>query len=76
MKELARGALDDALARRRVDDLGAAAHVDEMLSAAAHDGVTIELVSPKAPTPGFHNHSVAQTALAASSVPKSARASG
>lgn len=37
------------------------------------DGVEVKLISPKAPTPGYHNHTVEQTALAASYVPKSAR---
>lgn len=38
------------------------------------DGIDIKLVAPKAPTPGFHNHTVATTAESASYVPKSARA--
>jgi hypothetical protein len=38
------------------------------------DGIAVKLVSPKAPTPGYHNHSVEQTAKAASFIPKSARA--
>ncbi|MEO8539972.1 MAG: hypothetical protein ABI577_09555 [bacterium] len=37
------------------------------------DGVEIELVAPKAPTPGFHNHTVEKTAESASYVAKAAR---
>jgi hypothetical protein len=37
------------------------------------DGVSVEIVAPKAPEPGFHYHSVQQAADAASYLPKSAR---
>ena len=38
------------------------------------DGPTVELVSPKAPTPGLHNHTIQETEQASSHVPKAARA--
>jgi hypothetical protein len=38
------------------------------------DGVNIKLVAPKAPTHGYHNHTVHDAADAASHMPKSARA--
>lgn len=38
------------------------------------DGVSLKLIAPKGPTAGYHNHTVEQTAKAASYVPKSARA--
>jgi len=37
------------------------------------DGVTTKIVAPKAPTPGYHNHSVQDAANAACYLPKSAR---
>lgn len=38
------------------------------------DAVTVPIVAPKAPEPGFHNHTVAQAADAASYLPKANRA--
>jgi hypothetical protein len=46
----------------------------EQWSAAYTDGVTLTIISPKAPEVGYHNHTVAQTADAAAYLPKAARA--
>ena len=37
------------------------------------DGVSIPIVAPKAPTPGFHNHTVQETADALGALPKASR---
>ncbi len=37
------------------------------------DGVSTKIVAPKAPTPGYHNHTVQEVANAAGFMPKSAR---
>ncbi len=37
------------------------------------DGANVPILAPKAPTPGFHNHTVVQTADAAAYLPKAVR---
>jgi len=37
------------------------------------DSVTVKIIAPKAPTPGYHNHTVQEVANAAGYMPKSAR---
>jgi hypothetical protein len=46
----------------------------EQWKAKFKDAVSVEIVAPKAPQAGYHNHSVQQAADAASYLPKSARA--
>jgi hypothetical protein len=46
----------------------------EQWKAKYKDGVDVTITAPKAPEPGFHNHTVQQAADAASYLPKAARA--
>lgn len=46
----------------------------EEWTATYSDGITVKIVAPKAPTTGYHNHSVQEVAEAAGFMPKSARA--
>ena len=61
------------VAKKDYDFRGQKADAEEW-TATYSDGVNVKIVSPKAPTPGYHNHSVQEVAQAAGFMPKSARA--
>lgn len=58
--------------KKNFDFTGKKADAEEWV-ATYSDGVTLKLVSPKAPTAGYHNHTVQEAATAAGFMPKSAR---
>jgi len=60
-------------AHKDYDFNGQKADAEEWI-ATYSDGINVKIVSPKAPTPGYHNHSVQEVAEAAGFMPKSARA--
>ncbi len=65
-------ALTGPTAKKDYDFRGKKADGEEWI-AAFSDGVSVNIVAPKAPTPGHHNHSVQDVANAARFLPKAAR---
>jgi hypothetical protein len=59
--------------KKTFDFRGQKADAEEWV-ASYSDGITVKIVAPKAPTTGYHNHSVQEAAEAAGFMPKSARA--
>jgi hypothetical protein len=72
-KAIATVALAGPTEKKNFDFAGAKADGEEWV-ATYSDGVTVKIMAPKAPTAGFHNHTVQEVANAAGYMPKAARA--